>query len=131
MDLFKGEITLGNETFRPGYSFDDFMHSSFYTGQDGIRIIKLGIQEINSHKFVIRLFFRFGLLFSVSAICIDSCLTAEDENKRKDLHDSILLEHGVRPGSSFWWGKIESNYDPKGNISSIDIVYSNYKTRTI
>ncbi|MBQ1735150.1 MAG: hypothetical protein II038_09740 [Lachnospiraceae bacterium] len=124
MNLQNGEITVGNEYFRPGYTFDDFMRSEFYQGQDSVRVIHLdGVHEIGAHRFVLSLFFRDRILYSVSAVCLDRWFSFTEENMRKALHDSILKEAGLLPCSVFPWGRIESVYDPKGNVSDINIVY--------
>lgn len=41
MDLKYGIIEINGEIFTPGYTFDDFKKSSFFEGQDGVKIIRL------------------------------------------------------------------------------------------
>ena len=69
-------------------------------------------------------------------MCDDKEFSEEDEYKRKLFHDEILIElykkifHDDILNKLWWkrqmefsWGKISSDYDPRGNVSSINIVY--------
>ena len=47
----------------------------------------------------------------------------KNEDKRKLLHDNILKELGINQQMEYSWGKISSDYDARGNVSSIDIEY--------
>ena len=59
----------------------------------------------------------------LSLICTDVDFQFSEEIKRKQLHDSILEKNGLDTESFFNWGSIKSVYDPKGNVSSINIIY--------
>ena len=48
-----------------------------------------------------------------------------EEQKRKEIHDRILADWGLRECNIFDWGTIKSNFDTKGNVSSVNIVYKN------
>ena len=125
MNLKNGEIQINGELFSSGYTFEVFKKSEFYDNQDGIRIINLnGIHCIGNNNFVVSLFFRNYVLYMISMICIDVNISFEDELKRKQLHDDILKKYGVESPAIFDWGNIKSVYDPKGNVSSINIVYN-------
>ncbi len=125
MNINEGIIKIGNETFLPGYTFEDLKKSEFFDNQDGIRIINLkNSQIIDDNKFIVSLFFRKGFLYLISLICIDKDISFKDEPERKKLHDEILTKYGLQSPGVFDWGKIESNYDPKGNVSSINIIYN-------
>lgn len=109
----------------PGYSFSDFMKTAFYTGQNGIRSITLdGFFIIDNHKFIIELIFIKQVIYSVSLLCCDVEFSIEAEEERRKLHDEILQQHGLNRENEYSWGKIVSNYDVKGNVSSIDFIYS-------
>ncbi len=41
MDLKSGLIEINDEIFTPGYTFENFQKSTFFEGQDGVRIIRL------------------------------------------------------------------------------------------
>lgn len=59
----------------------------------------------------------------VSLICCDKNFCEEREVERKLLHDSILRELGIDTHQKYRWGEVYSDYDPKSNISSINILY--------
>lgn len=59
----------------------------------------------------------------VSLICCDKEFSERNEDKRKLLHDNILKELGINQQMEYSWGKISSDYDARGNVSSIDIEY--------
>ncbi len=128
MDYIRdGFISISNKlTIYPGFSFEQFKHTKFYKGQDGIKIIYLdGQQIIDDRKYIVSLFFRNGKIYMVSLICCDKEFSENDEKKRKILHDDILQELGISPEERHSWGKISSAYDDKSNLSSINIVYFN------
>ena len=109
----------------PGYSFNDFKKTSFYNGQAGIRIIKIeGLIYIDNHKYLVDLFFLKGIIYRVSFVCCDREFTMECEEQRRELHNEILQQYGLNRENEYAWGKIISNYDAKGNISSISFYYS-------
>ncbi len=109
----------------PNFTFGQFKKTKFYKNQDGIKIIYLdGYQVIEKRKYLVSLFFRNGKIYILSLICCDEEYSERDEPKRKELHDKVLQEFGVFGNGKFGWGKIESAYDMRSNISSINIVYS-------
>ncbi len=127
-EILDGSISISNElTIYPGFSFEQFKHTKFYKGQDGIKIIYLdGQQIIDDRKYIVSLFFRNGKIYMVSLICCDKEFSENDEKKRKILHDDILNELGIGTQEIYSWGKISSDYDDRSNLSSIDIIYSNW-----
>ncbi len=125
MNLKSGIIEINGEIFSPGYTFEDFKSSCFYDGQDGVRIIRLKeTVQIIENNYAASLFFRNGILYMLSIICTDVEFQFSEEIKRKQLHDSILKKNGLDTESFFEWGNIKSIYDPKGNVSSINIIYN-------
>lgn len=125
MNLNSGVFKIDEDlVIAPGYTFEIFKKTRHYKNQDGIRVIYLdGMYMIDGRKFMVRLFFRDGKIYMLSLYCFDEEYSFEDEPKRKKLHDRILKEYGVRENDSFNWGKIESSYDRRGNVSSINIIY--------
>lgn len=109
----------------PHYSFDDFKHTPFFHGQDGIRIIRLeDKQEIDGNEYLVSLFFRNNEIYSVSLIFNDKSITEENEIMRKSIHDKILRVNGLQSNNTFYWGKVISEYDVRSNISEITIYYN-------
>ena len=110
--------------FYPGYSFEEFRMSKHYRGEDGILMISLQDKYwIGTNEFYVSFFFRKNKLYMVSYLIHDKRITMENEIDRKKIHDRILCEMGLEVENEFSWGSIKSNYDPKGNVSSIGIVY--------
>lgn len=125
MDLKSGIIDINGEILSPGYNFEDFKNSSLYSGQDSLRFIRLkGIVKLLENNYIISLLFQNNALYMISLTCIDIELQFSEEIKRKRFHDSILEENGLDTESYFEWGNIKSVYDPKGNVSSINIAYN-------
>ena len=109
----------------PGYTFTDFMKTNFYEGQDPKRIIYLdGTQFIDGRNYLINLFFQNNKIYIVSLICSDKYFEAKNEKQRKEFHDHILKEYNIVSPKSYYWGNVSSCYDLRGNISSINIMYS-------
>lgn len=125
LDISNGLFKISDElTIYPGFSFEQFKHTRFFKNQDGLRIIYLDEQQIiDNRKYIISLFFRNGKIYMVSLICCDKEFSEKDEDKRKIFHDEILYELGINHKMEYSWGKISSNYDVRGNVSSIDILY--------
>lgn len=123
--ITKGIVKISDELIvSPGFSFEQFKKTKFYNGQDGIRIIYLDeMQVIDGRKYIVSLFFRADKIYMVSFMCCDKEFLECEEDKRKILHDEILMELGIKEQKEYNWGKISSGYDYKSNISSIDIVY--------
>ena len=59
----------------------------------------------------------------VSLICCDEEFSEKDEYKRKVLHDDVLNELGIVQKMEYSWGTVSSDYDPRSNLSSINIMY--------
>lgn len=83
-----------------------------------------GTIKLLENNYIASLFFRNNVLYMLSFICIDVEFQFEEEIKRKQFHDSILKKNGLDTESYFEWGNIKSVYDPKGNVSSINIIYN-------
>ena len=125
LDINNGVIEISDElTIFPDYSFEQFKNTRFYNNQDGVRIFYLDEQQIiDSRKYIVSLFFRNGKIYMVSLICCDKEFSVRIQDKRKLLHDNILKELGINQQMEYSWGKISSDYDARGNVSSIDIEY--------
>ena len=109
----------------PHYSFESFKNTEYYDNQDGIKTIHLKKAEIiDNRKYMVNLFFLNKEIYVVSLICCDCVFSAKNEHQRKQLHDKILKENGINQKNKYAWGKIESNYDKRSNLSSIDIIYT-------
>lgn len=123
-DWLRGEVELCNDLkIRPGFTFEDFKKTKEYQGQDGIRVIELAdAVTIDNHKYYVSFFFREGNIYALSLFCCDQEFGFEDEIKRKELHDRILAEYNITE-ENYPWGKIVSNYDRRGNVSSIGFYY--------
>ena len=125
MDLARGIIEIEGERFYPGYTFEEFKRSHFYTDQDGILFIKLDHPiQIKNHTYLISICFMDYELDLLSLCCIDKEIPFEREIERKSLHDQILAEQGFSPVNNYPWGSVTSSYDPRGNCCDINIVYN-------
>lgn len=120
-----GIVSLGNNvTISPGYKFEDFKKTAYFNGQDGIRIIYLDSRvNIDEHEYIISLFFRNSELYMLSLICSDIDFPIEQESQRKVIHDEILKQYNINQDDIFDWGKVVSEFDAKGIISSINFYY--------
>ena len=126
MDISNGKIEIANDLLvTPEFTFENFKKTSFYKNQDGIRIVYLDEKQIiDGRKYLVSLFFRNGKIYLLSLVCCDNEYTEKEEQKRKELHDKVLLKYGVDRKKKFDWGEIESVYDARSNISSINIIYN-------
>ncbi|AAT02866.1 hypothetical protein ACEXFN_003008 [Listeria monocytogenes] len=126
LNTVNGELKINDELIvHPEYQFDEFKNTEYYDGQDGIKIIYLEkIQKIDTYHYFVNLFFKEKQLYSVSLINCDQNISESNEIDRKTIHDKILSENGIQNNVSYNWGKIISEYDPRSNISSIDIFYN-------
>ena len=124
-DLKNGILCLTEDLIlSPEYTFEDFKKTSFYKGQDGIRVITLSDRySIGSNTFLVSLVFVDGRLDNVSLVCTDEEFSWETETDRKILHDRILNDWGLFEDNSFAWGSISSVFDAKSCVSSIVIRY--------
>ncbi len=119
-----GKIMIDGVEFYPGYTFEDFKKTPFYTNQAGIRIIPLNVaKEIDDHKDSVHLFFRHGKLYMISLACVEMDVTFEEEEKRALLHRQILAEYGLSDVNTFPWGTIKAIYDFRSNSSTIAFLY--------
>ena len=120
-----GIISLNNNVIiSPGYRFEDFKKTLYYNGQDGIKIIYLDSRVIiDKHEYIISLFFRNSVLYMLSLICCDIDFSIEQERERKKMHYEILQRYNIYQDDIFDWGKVVSEYDAKGNVSSINFYY--------
>lgn len=124
MDYRTGELTLHNEMFHKGYTFKQFKKSALYSRQKVERVFTLEEKyKIDNWEFLVSLFFRQGILNMISLCCNSHEISFDDEQKRKELHDSILAEYGLSDDEEFVWGSVHSVYDRKSNVSSINIIY--------
>ena len=120
----KGVISLSDDlVITSGYTFDQFRATRYYKGQKPERVFWLDEKYMfQGHSFMVSLFFRSGVIYMLSLLCCDLEFGMEEEKKRKELHDEILQSWGIER-SDQEWGYVESVYDARSNISSINIVY--------
>ena len=121
----KGVISLSDDlVITSGYTFDQFRSTRYYEGQKPERAFWLDEKFMfQGHSFMVSLFFRSGVIYMLSLLCCDLEFGMEEEKKRKELHDEILQSWGIER-SDQEWGYVESVYDARSNISSIDLVFS-------
>ena len=121
----KGVISLSDDlVITSGYTFDQFRATRYYKGQKPERVFWLDEKFMfQGHSFMVSLFFRSGVIYMLSLLCCDLEFGMEEEKKRKELHDEILQSWGIGR-SDQEWGYVESVYDARSNISSIDLVFS-------
>ncbi len=118
----KGVISFSDDlVITSGYTFEQFRNTRYYKGQNPERVFWLDEKFMfQGHSFMAGLFFRSGVIYMLSLLCCDLEFGMEEEKKRKELHDEILQSWGiVRPDQE--WGYVESVYDARSNISSINI----------
>jgi hypothetical protein len=125
VEFDKGIVRISEDlTIRPGYTFADFKKCRYYRNQDGIRVIYLEERiDIGGRSYAVDFFFRNGIIYMLSLTCLDRDYTEEDEPQRKKLHDEILREYGIDGTAEYYWGIVSSNYDARGNVSSINLEY--------
>ncbi|MFZ1777520.1 MAG: hypothetical protein WAW14_01115 [Lactococcus raffinolactis] len=128
IDLQTGNIMIYPDLIlHSNLTFLEFKKTSFYDNQNPNKIIYLvEPQIIDDKKYIVSLFFRDGKIYSFSLLNIDFDFTVETEKERKQIHDKILLSYQIVSGKKYSWGMIESEYDSRSNISSINIFYHNY-----
>ena len=121
----KGVISFSDDlVITSGYTFEQFRNTRYYKGQNPERVFWLDEKFMfQGHSFMVGLFFRSGVIYMLSLLCCDMEFGMEEEKKRKELHDEILQSWGIER-SDQEWGRIESVYDARSNISSIDLVFS-------
>lgn len=125
INMHNGTVVISKElTVFPGFTFEQFRRMRFYKNQDGVGVILLdGAQMIDGRNYYVSLFFREGSLYMLSLVCCDWRFSEIDEKKRESVHDQILKELGLEKYTEFCWGTVSSDYDCRGNVSSIDVVY--------
>lgn len=96
MDLKSGLIEINGEIFTPGYTFENFQKSTFFEGQDGVRIIRLNkTVQISGNNFTSSLFFRNKILYMISMVCVDINPSFSWKKLNcKQFHDAILAKNG-------------------------------------
>ena len=121
----KGVISFSDDlVITSGYTFEQFRNTRYYKGQNPERVFWLDEKFMfQGHSFMVSLFFRSGVIYMLSLLCCDLEFGMEEEKKRKELHDEILQSWGIER-SDQEWGYVESVYDARSNISSIDLVFS-------
>jgi len=126
IDITNGLLTINSELmFYPGYKFDDFKKTKYYKGQNDVRGIYLkDMQDIDGKHYLVNFFFINRRIYVVSLINCDYEISEEYEYKRKTIHDNILAKDKIRSAHQYEWGKVDSEYDARSNISSINIYYN-------
>ena len=124
-DIRNGILRLSEDLIlSPEYTFEDFKKTSYYKGQDGIRVITLDDRyNIDGNTFLVSIVFVDGRIDNVSLVCTDEEFSWETEPERKKLHDRILNDWGLSGENLFDWGNISSVFDAKSCVSSIVIRY--------
>ena len=124
INIKNGSIQLSDGTILDGsFSFGNFQTTKYYDNQDETRVITLSpTQKIGEEEFVITIRFKNGRLNYISLISTTLDFSEKDEPLRKEHHDKILQNWHVDCGE-YNWGRLESEYDKRGNISSINIYY--------
>ena len=126
MNWKDGKFIIDGEEFYPGYTFEDFKKTHFYNNQDGIRIIKLeNMVYIEEHQYIVNLMFENFNLYMIQLYCVDDITLTSEE--RIEVNNKILEGYGLSEENQFEWGNIKSSYDPRSDVSSIVIIYNDYK----
>ena len=126
MNWKDGKFIIDGEEFYPGYTFEDFKKTHFYNNQDGIRIIKLeNMVYIEEHQYIVNLMFENFNLYMIQLYCVDDITLTSEE--RIEVNNKILEGYGLSEENQFEWGSIKSSYDPRSDVSSIVIIYNDYK----
>ncbi len=125
IDLNKGIVRIADDLcIAPKFSFDDFKKTSFYNNHDGIRAIYLEKQQsIDGINYLVSLIFKNNKIYMLSLVCCYKHYSEEDEKERKKLHNEILKQYGIIDKKEFVWGHVSSDYDARGNCSSINFIY--------
>lgn len=126
IDIKTGVVIISDKLkVSPEFDYEDFKKTSYFKGQDSVRIIYLDEKQmINEHTYIVSLFFRKEKIYMVSLINCDEDISEHEEKKRKEKHDEILCQEGIVSGQEYYWGKVESEYDARSNISSINVYYN-------
>lgn len=125
INLENGFLGVNDELlFYLGYSFDDFMKTSYYTGQPDTMLFFLDEHQIiNGKTYIVGLVFRERRLYLIMLMNCDYEFSQAEEDKRKLVHDKILRELGLQTDNRFPWGCIQSEFDARSITSSINIQY--------
>ncbi len=125
IDLKKGIIKINdNLIFSPNFSYEDFKKTPYFNGQNNVRMIYLNeYQIIEGRKYMVSLFFKKDKIYMVSLVNCDEIISEDNEKRRKKKHDNILSLEKIENGKEYSWGKIQSEFDARSNVSSINIYY--------
>jgi len=125
INLKNGNLKVNeNLEIGSGFCFDDFKQTPYYKNHDSLRMVYLNEkQEIDGRNYMVGLFFRENSLYLISLVNCDIEIFAVEERKREQVHDDILKRYGIESGQRFCWGTVVSDYDVRGNVSSINIIY--------
>ncbi|MEE0866362.1 MAG: hypothetical protein U0L98_06190 [Clostridia bacterium] len=122
MNWEDGKFIIDGEEFYPGYTFEDFKKTHFYNNQDGISIIQLKkMIDILEHKYIVTL--SFWINNNLHKIILDCADDITPEETPEEIHK----KYGLSKKNQFEWGSIKSSYDPRSDVSSIAIIYKDYK----
>jgi hypothetical protein len=124
-EIDEGIVSLSDDlVIASGYTFEQFQKTRYYRQQSPTRVFWLDERfTLQEHSFMVSLFFRGGVIYTLSLLCCDTEFSLEEEAKRKELHDEILKSWGIAQ-PDYAWGCITSAYDAKSNISSITISFA-------
>ena len=125
IDLKKGIIKINdNLIFSPNFSYEDFKKTPYFNGQNNVRMIYLNeYQIIEGRKYMVSFFFKKDKIYMVSLVNCDEIISEDNEKRRKKKHDNILSLEKIENGKESSWGKIQSEFDARSNVSSINIYY--------
>lgn len=124
INLKAGTIKIDNVIFQNGYTFEDFKKTNFFLNHDGIRYIDLSKDHFDKYDVYTRLFWSNGKLSRISLMLdTNEFLSFEQEYERKKLHDLFLGKYGIKNNTTYEWGRIESVFDSRGCISTIEFVF--------
>ena len=125
IDKKTGKIQIADSLIVfPNYTFDEYKNSKFYNGETGVQEIQLeDPQMIDGKNYLVSLIFINNVIYSISLVNVDEIFSEQNEPERKKVHDEILKECGINSDVQYGWGRVSSDYDSRGNVSSISIYY--------
>lgn len=125
IDKNTGKIQIADSLIVfPNYTFDEYKNSKFYNGETGVQEIQLeDPQMIDGKNYLVSLIFINNVIYSISLVNVDEIFSEQNEPERKKVHDEILKECGINSDVQYGWGRVSSDYDSRGNVSSISIYY--------
>lgn len=121
IDVEHGRITIGDMVIFPGFTFEDFKKTKFYSGETPEEEIIISEDKlIDGRKYVFSIVFRNEYIYYLCLVNTDYEFSQKDNPKRKHIHDKILAEYGIYGDKKrFYWGGIKSDYDSRDNVSGI------------